>query len=97
MAPLSGVTSSNRLRRLPIRKASFRPMSLQAWKPASLIPLHHTALLRGELIHEVSQRGKILLGWNPVQRGLMEELPDIVEGEAKALGLIQGHAVKVTQ
>jgi len=45
----------------------------------------------------VSQRGKILLGWKPVQRGLMEELPDIVEGEAKALGLIQGHAVKVTQ
>ena len=45
----------------------------------------------------VSQRGKTLLGWKPVQRGLMEELPDIVEAEAKALGLIQGHAAKVTQ
>jgi hypothetical protein len=32
-----------------------------------------------------------------VQRGIMEELLDIVEGEAKALGLIQGHAAKVTQ
>ena len=45
----------------------------------------------------VSQRAKNLLGWKPVHRGLMEELPDIVEGEAKALGLIQGHAAKVTQ
>jgi hypothetical protein len=49
--------NSNRLRRLPIRKASFRPMSVQAWKPASSIPLYHMAPLGGELIHEVSLKG----------------------------------------
>jgi nucleoside-diphosphate-sugar epimerase len=57
----------------------------------------HGALKWGTNSRGVSQRGKTLLGWKPVQRGLMEELPDIVEEEAKALGLIQGHAAKVTQ
>ncbi len=45
----------------------------------------------------VSERGKKLLGWKPHHKSLMEELPDIVEGEAKTLGLIHGHAAKVTQ
>ena len=42
-------------------------------------------------------RGRTLLEWKPHRRSLVEELPDIVEGEAKALGLIQGHAAQVTQ
>ena len=57
----------------------------------------HGDLMWGTNSRGVSQRGKTLLGWKPVQRGLMEELPDIVEGEAKALGLIQAHAATVTQ
>ena len=44
-----------------------------------------------------SLRGRNLLGWKPYRRSLLEELPDIVEGEARSLGLIQGHAAKVTQ
>jgi nucleoside-diphosphate-sugar epimerase len=42
-----------------------------------------------------SVRGKKLLGWKPHRPGLDKELPDVVEGEAKALGMIQGHAAKV--
>lgn len=60
-----------------------------------LSPYGH--LMWGTNSRGVSRRGKVLLGWKPVQRSLMEELPDIVEGEAKALGLIQGHAEKATQ
>lgn len=33
-----------------------------------------------------------LLGWKPKEKSLREFLPEIVEGEAKALGLIKGHA-----
>ncbi|KAI9812718.1 MAG: hypothetical protein M1827_004474 [Pycnora praestabilis] len=39
-------------------------------------------------------RAKKLLGWTPKSRSLQDEIPDIVAGEAKKLGLIQGHAVK---
>ena len=42
-------------------------------------------------------RGRTLLGWMPHRRSLVDELPDIVEGEARALGLIEGHAAKATQ
>jgi hypothetical protein len=42
-------------------------------------------------------RARKLLGWNPNGKSLKEDLPDIVEGEARALGLIEGHAAKVTQ
>lgn len=48
----------------------------------------HGHLKWGTNSRGVSIRGKRLLGWKPIQRGLMEELPDIVEGEAKALDLI---------
>lgn len=44
-----------------------------------------------------AQRAKALLGWKPHRQSLIMELPEIVEGEAKTLGLIQGHAAKVTQ
>jgi hypothetical protein len=42
-------------------------------------------------------RARKLLGWNPHGKSLKEDLPDIVESEARALGLIEGHAAKVTQ
>jgi nucleoside-diphosphate-sugar epimerase len=45
---------------------------------------------RGESI-----RGKRLLGWKPYRPLLMEEVPTIVDIEARALGLTQGHAAKV--
>ena len=44
---------------------------------------------RGESI-----RGKKLLGWKPYRPSLMEELPVVVDGEAKRLGLVQGHAAR---
>ena len=47
---------------------------------------------RGEAI-----RGKKLLGWKPREKPLLEEIPAIVTGEAKTLGLIKGHAEKVEQ
>lgn len=40
--------------------------------------------------------GKVL-GWKPEGRSLKDELDTIVEGEARALGLIEGHAAKVAQ
>ena len=45
---------------------------------------------RGESI-----RGKKLLGWQPKQKSLFDELPAIVDGEAAALGLIHNHAAQV--
>lgn len=67
-------------------------------EPSALSSLQpHGDLMWGTNSRGISQRGKSLLGWKPVQKGLMELLPSIVEGEAKALGLIQGHAAKVTQ
>lgn len=40
-------------------------------------------------------RARELLGWVPKQKSLGELLPEIVESEARALGLIKGHAEKV--
>lgn len=42
-------------------------------------------------------RARELLGWKPKGKSLKEELPSIVDGEARELGLTQGHAAKVTQ
>lgn len=39
-------------------------------------------------------RASKLLGWKPQQKSLMDLLPEIVESEARAEGLIKGHAVK---
>lgn len=47
---------------------------------------------RGEAI-----RGKKLLGWKPREKSLLEEIPTIVTEEARALGLIKGHAAEVEQ
>ena len=42
----------------------------------------------------VSIRGKKLLGWRPVEGGIMDELPTAVDSEARLLGLTHGHAAK---
>jgi nucleoside-diphosphate-sugar epimerase len=39
-------------------------------------------------------RAREVLGWEPKEKGLMELLPEIVEGEATKLGVRKGHAVK---
>jgi hypothetical protein len=40
----------------------------------------------------VSIRGKKLLGWKPVKGPISDELPDIIDEEARLLGLSKGHA-----
>jgi hypothetical protein len=40
----------------------------------------------------VSIRGKKLLGWKPTKGALSDELPDIVDEEARLLGIKKGHA-----
>ena len=42
-------------------------------------------------------RARELLGWEPHGESLKDDLPDIVEAEARALGLMEGHAAKVTK
>ena len=39
-------------------------------------------------------RAREVLGWTPKEKGLMELLPEIVEGEARKLGVIKGHAAE---
>lgn len=41
-----------------------------------------------------ARRASKVLGWKPQQKSLMDLLPDIVDSEAKSLGMIKGHAVK---
>lgn len=43
----------------------------------------------------VSKRGKTLFGWKPHRPTLLEEIPSLVDREARALGLTEGHAAKV--
>lgn len=40
-------------------------------------------------------RARKLLGWSPIETSLIDEIPLVVESEAKKLGLIQGHAAFV--
>jgi len=44
-----------------------------------------------------AQRASKLLGWKPQEKSLMDLLPEIVEGEAKKLGLIKSHAEKAAE
>lgn len=43
-----------------------------------------------------ARRARKYLGWSPKERSLEEEIPDIVESEAKELGLKKGHAEVAT-
>lgn len=45
----------------------------------------------------ISLRGKKLLGWKPVQCSLEDELPTVVDSEARLLGLLKSHAEKVAK
>jgi nucleoside-diphosphate-sugar epimerase len=56
--------------------------------------LPYGPLMWGTNSRGVSQRGKTLLGWEPVQKGLMQALPDIVRGEAAVL--FQERGLKAT-
>ncbi|KAL1608436.1 hypothetical protein SLS60_003378 [Paraconiothyrium brasiliense] len=40
-------------------------------------------------------RARELLGWTPKQKSLKDLVPDVIDAEAKQLGLIKGHAEKV--
>ena len=55
----------------------------------------HGHLMWGTNSRGKSLRGKKLLGWKPYRQLLKDELSTVVDGEAKTLGLIQGHAAKV--
>ncbi len=81
-------------------------------KKKGLIDSEETPILSAEELTELhpfavylwtsNSRGKAirsrkLLGWEPHGESLKENIPNIVDEEAKALGLIQGHAAKVTQ
>lgn len=37
-------------------------------------------------------RGKTLLGWKPQERELLDEIPTVVDSEARLLGFIKSHA-----
>lgn len=41
-----------------------------------------------------ASRARKLLGWKPTRRGLIEEIPDVVAGEAKRLGITAKYAAK---
>lgn len=45
----------------------------------------------------ISIRGKKLLGWKPTMHSLEDEVPAVVESEARRLGLIKGHAEQVQE
>lgn len=57
--------------------------------------LHFAFFLVGTNSRAKAVRARELLGWTPKQKGIADVLPDIVDSEAKALGLIKGHAEKV--
>lgn len=42
-------------------------------------------------------RGRKLLGWEPKRKPLLDEVEEIVESEAKIVGLVKGHAVQAAQ
>lgn len=41
-----------------------------------------------------ARRARKFLGWNPMKKSLLEEIPSIVDSEARALGITVGHAKK---
>lgn len=58
---------------------------------------HNAKYYVGTNSRGVSIRGKRLLGWKPVQCSLEDELPAVVNNEARLLGLIKSHAEKVQE
>jgi len=54
----------------------------------------HGSFLWGMNSRARAIRARKLLGWNPTQKPLFDLLPEIVDGEARSLGLTTGHAAQ---
>ena len=54
------------------------------------------AILWGANLRGRALRARKLLGWSPRGKAMADETPEAVDAEAKALGLVQGHASKVS-
>jgi len=54
------------------------------------------ALLWGANSRSRALRARKLLGWSPKGKSINDEIPEAVSIEAKTLGLVQGHASKVS-
>lgn len=55
----------------------------------------HASLLWGGNSRASAIRARKLLGWRPKERSIEDEIPEVVSSEAKLLGIVKGHAVKV--
>ncbi|KAF7514252.1 hypothetical protein GJ744_000022 [Endocarpon pusillum] len=83
IAKQKGLIESDETPSLPADELTkLHPAGLYIWASNS----------RGKAI-----RARKLLGWECRGKSLKEDLPEIVEREARALGLIEGHAAKVTK
>jgi nucleoside-diphosphate-sugar epimerase len=69
--------------------------SLSATELAEIHP--YALIIWGSNSRGKAIRARQLLGWKPHRESLGEILLSIIKEEARALGLIQGHAAKVTQ
>lgn len=74
---------------------SEETLSLSADELTELHP--YAILIWGSNSRGKAIRARKLLGWKPHGESLKESLAKIVEGEARALGLIEGHAAHVTK
>ena len=55
------------------------------------------AELLGGNSRQIASRARKLLGWSPIGPSLVDTIPELITGEAKSLGLIRGHAAKLTR
>lgn len=80
------------------RKQGFIPsdnvVSVSAEEMDKLIP--YGSILFGANSRCKAIRARKLLGWSPKQRSLEDEVPDVVASEARRMGLVEGHAAKVS-
>ena len=54
------------------------------------------AELLGGNSRQRASRARKLLRWSPIGPALVDTIPELITGEAKSLGLIKGHAAKLT-
>ena len=54
----------------------------------------HASVLWGTNSRSVAERARRVLGWHPVAASLMQEIPGVLEVEARSLGMIPGHAAE---
>ena len=55
----------------------------------------HASVLWGANSRASAIRARKLLGWKPKERSIEDEVPEVVNSEAKLLGIVKGHAAKV--